>query len=91
MYATELPDPPDARFNRLRKHLTRLRTWAHYRPDRAPSPSGESERGGAPIFSHTAPGQLGQAMDGMEAPKWKSQNSFKINPVMEAIRDMSHE
>ena len=27
----------------------------------------------------------------MEAPKWKSQNSFKINPVMEALRDMLHE
>jgi hypothetical protein len=26
----------------------------------------------------------------MEAPKWKSQNSFKIN-VMEALRDMLHE
>jgi hypothetical protein len=27
----------------------------------------------------------------MEAPKWQSQNSFTINPVTEAIRDMFHE
>jgi urease gamma subunit len=27
----------------------------------------------------------------MEALKWKSQKSFKTDPVMEAIREMLHE